>query len=225
MSHWLRQEETPFEPGLMIRAASRGTRTKATQSVLLRSVRVLNNKSLFGSSDVIVYAVVLDGYPDMKSKQPFWAQQFTFPDVQDGATLKAIDPNLGVVIYQGRPVDFLNIYLLVVRDKQATRDLAKVLSENLLAEGVGTLAGAAISTFAGLPPSVTAAMTREATKKAVQTTLDFFSKQKNPVIGAYYASLLAEKEFSKGMHPAGFPPALIACGDALEIAYEIRGSK
>lgn len=222
MSTWLREEEAPFEAGLMVHAASRVVRAKATYTLLLRSVRVVNNKSLFGSADVIVYAVVLDGYPDMESGKPFWAQQFAFPDVKDGATLAAIDPGLGVAIYRGRPADFLNLYLLVVRDKQATRDLAKVLSDNLVAEGLGTLMGAAISTYAGLPPGVTVPMVRDMAKKAVETTLDFFSKQKNPVIGVYYASLLAQRGLGAGLHPGGFPPDLLPCGDALEIAYEVR---
>jgi hypothetical protein len=206
----------------MVRAAARGVRAKDAYTVLLRSVRVVNNKSLFGTSDVIVYAVVFDGYPDMSSGRPFWAQQFAFPDVKDGATLGAIDPGLGVAIYHGQPADFLNLYLLVVRDKQTTRELAKVLNNNLVAEGLGTLAGAAISTYAGLPPGVTAPMARDMVKKAIETTLDFLAKQKNPVIGVYYASLLAQQQFSDGLHPAGFPPDLLVCGDALEIAYEVR---
>jgi hypothetical protein len=206
----------------MVHAASRATRAKATYTLLLRSLRVVHNKSLFGSADVIVYAVVLDGYPDMKSGKPFWAQQFAFPDVKDGATLGAIDPALGVAVYRGRPADFLNVYLLVVRDKQATRDLAKVLSDNLVAEGIGTIAGAAISTYAGLPPGITVPMARDLTRKAVETTLAFLAQQKNPVIGVYYASLLAEQDFGAGLHPAGFPPALLRCGDALEIAYEVK---
>jgi hypothetical protein len=221
MSKWLQQDEMPFEEELLVRAASRGARARATFTLLLRSIRVLNNKALFGSADVIIYAIVLDGYPDMKSGKAFWAQQFAFPGVNDGSTLKAIDPDHGVAIYHGRPADFLNMYLLVVRDKQTTRDLAAVLSDNLVAEGLGTLAGAAISTYAGLPPGITVPVVRELAKKAVETTLDFFAEQKNPVIGVYYASLLARQNFGKGLHPAAFPDALLPCGDALELAYEV----
>lgn len=222
MATWLRTEETPFEEGPLIRGATRGARATVDHTVLLRSIRVIDNKKLFGSADVIVYAVVLDGYPDMESGKPFWAQQFAFPDVRDGATLDAIDPDLGIALYRGKPADFLNLYLMVVRDKQATRDLAKVLSENLVAEGLGTIAGAAISTYAGLPPGITAPMVRDLAKKAVETTLDFFAKQKNPVIGVYYASLLPGHGYGSGLHPTGFPADRLSCGDALEIAYEVR---
>lgn len=222
MITWLQEDEEPFKEGLMIPAASRSARSKTSHTVLLRSVRVNNNKKLFGSSDVVVYAIVIDGYPDMQSGKPFWAQQFAFPDVKDGATLAAIDPDLGVVVYQGRPADFLNVYLLVVRDKQSTRDLAKVLNENLVAEGLGMVTGAAISTYAGLPPGITVEMARDLIKKAVETTLDFFSKQKDPVIGVYYASLLAQSSYGVGMHPVEYPPKLISCGNALDIAYEVR---
>ncbi len=221
MSRFLREEAAAFwlEP-MVIGGWLTGPR-KATYSILLRSVRVVNNKSLFGSSDVIVYAVVLDGHPG----RPFWAQQFAFVDVTDGATLGGIDPDLGVAIYQGQPRGFLNLYLMVVRDKQGARDLAEVLSNNLVAGGLGTLAGVAISTHEGLSQSVSAPMARELCTKAVETTLEFFSKQKNPVIGVYYASLLAGQCFGEGMHPGDFPPEQIQCGDALDIAYEVRADE
>lgn len=221
MATWLRAQEQPFDSGLLIQAASRSTRSKTAYAVLLRSVRVVDNHKLFGPADLIVYAVVVDGFPDMESGEPFWSQQLPFANVDDGASLDGIDSEAGLVIYSGKPADFLNLYLLVVRDKQTTRDLAQVLGDNLAAEGVGTLAGAAVSTFAGLPPGVTVPMARELVTKAVEKTLDYFVKQKNPVIGVYYASLLAQKDFGLGMHPKNYPPEHLSCGRALQIAYEV----
>jgi hypothetical protein len=221
MATWLRTQEQSFDSGLLIQAASRSTRARSAYTVLLRSVRVVDNHKLFGPADVIVYVVVVDGYPDMKSGKPFWSQQLLFAGVDDGATLGGLDSEAGLAIYRGKPADFLNLYLLVVRDKQTTRDLSQVLSDNLAAEGVGTLAGAAVSTLAGLPPGITVPMARELVTKAVDTTLDYFAKQKNPVIGVYYASLLAQKDFGAGLHPKNYPPEHLDCGKALQIAYEV----
>ncbi len=76
MSNWLLKEEPSFEPSLMVQSASRTVRSKETYSILLRNVTVLNNRRLLLSSDVIVYTVIVDGYPDMKSDQPSWGEEF-----------------------------------------------------------------------------------------------------------------------------------------------------
>jgi hypothetical protein len=221
MGNWLLEEESRFEPSLMVEGAARAARSRKTYSILLRNVKVLDNRRLFGAADVIVYSVVVDGYPDMKSGQPFWTKQLTFPHVKDGATLTSIDPDLGVLIYRGRARDFVNLYFLVVRDTESSRDLAKLLKENFIAQGIGTVAGAAVSIFANLPPQITAPMARELTTTAVDTTLDFFAGQKNVVIGTYYGSLLKGQSYGVGLHPADYPASRLNCGGALEIAYEV----
>jgi hypothetical protein len=221
MGNWLLKEESKFELAQAAGGASRAARSKKTYSILLRDVTVLDNRRLFGAADIIVYSVVVDGYPDMKSGQPFWTKQLTFANVKDGATLSSIDPDLGVLIYRGRARDFVNLYLLVVRDTQSSRDLAKLLQENFIAQGIGTVAGAAVSIFANLPPQITAPMARELTTTAVDTTLDYFTGQKNLVIGTYYASLLKAQAYGLGLHPASYPASRLNCGGALEIAYQV----
>ena len=226
MANWLLQEEMRFAPSLMVQGFTRadtGEGTAPTRVITLRNVTVLDNRRLFGNSDVIVHTVVVDGYPDMKSGQPFWVHQLDFSNVADGAVL-SIDPDLGVQIYRGVPADFLNLYVLVVRDTQASRRLAKMLRKNLMAESVGVAAGAAISIFAKLPPQITVPAARELVTKAVNTTLDYFGKKKNVVIGVYYASLLKELKYGAGMHPASYPSSRLNCGGAVEIAYEVRTS-
>lgn len=220
MSKWLFQEETPFDQSLLVSGAARVTRSIETYSILLRTVRILDNRRLFFASDIIVYTVTVDGYPDMKSEKPFWTQQFNFSDVKDGATL-SIDTNTGVLMYRGWPRGFLNLYLLVIRDTKSTQSFTKILQDNFVAQGLGTLAGAAVSIYADLPPTVTVPMTRDLTTKAVETTLDYFSNQQNLAIGTYYASLIKEKKYGVGLHPPNYPTAFISCGGALEIAYEV----
>ena len=43
-----------------------------------------------------VYAVVLDGFPDMTEKRSFWAHEINSADIKDGATLGGIDPEFGI---------------------------------------------------------------------------------------------------------------------------------
>ncbi|MBI2851675.1 MAG: hypothetical protein HYX84_01030 [Chloroflexi bacterium] len=222
MDMWLAREEASFEQKLFVPGAARAARSKNNYSILVRAVHILDNRRLFGASDVIVFTVVVDGYPDMKSKAPFWAQEFKFVDVKDGATLP-IDADLGALIYRGKPRDFLNLYILVVRDMESTRRFADLLSKNLVAKGLGTLAGAAVSIFSGLPSTMTVPVVRDLTTQAVETTLDYFRQQKNVAIGTYYASLIKEKnDFGSGLHPPDYPSSLVNCGGALEIALEVK---
>ena len=41
------------------------------------------------------------------------------------------------------------------------------------------------------------------TTKAIDTTLDYYSSQKNLSIGVYYGSLLREKDYGLGLHRRG----------------------
>lgn len=223
MAEWLCIEEAPLDDDLLVAAAPRAGRSKKSYLVTLRGVRVLDNKKLFGGADVGIHTVVIDGYPDMKSENPFWAQTLQFPNVKDG-NLLSIDPDLGFQLYRGKPQEFLNLYVMAVRNKNAARDFAKVLKDNMVGEGIGTLAGAAVSIYATVPAGFGPDAIRKLTTTAVNTTIDYFAKQKNPAIGVYYGSLLRENGFGLGPHPAGLPDDLIACGEGLQLGYDVTDS-
>src|SRR5437867_6568693 len=150
----------------------------------------------------------------MRSGLPFWTQQLQFTGVRDGADL-SIDPTTGALVYRGQPKDFVNFHLLLFRDTAATREFAKVLKDSFVAEGIGLAAAAAISIFSSLPPGITVPATRDLAKKAVNTTLDYFAKRKEKLIGTFYASLIRETDYGLGLHPAEFPVKLIHCGGAM----------
>jgi hypothetical protein len=221
MPRWLVEEEQTFKPAALGAYATRSSRAKATYSLLLRGLKVLDNKKFWGASDINVVSVVVDGYPDMKTGRPFWAQEMKFSGVRDGALL-SIDPDMGQLIYRGRPKDFLNLYLLVVRDTGATAGFAKLLQKNFLAEGIGTVAGAAVSIFAGMAAPVAASAARDMATRAVNATLDYYAKRKELLVGTYYGSLIGEMDYGRGVHPQGFPGSMIPAGGALELAYEVR---
>jgi hypothetical protein len=221
MPRWLVEEVQSFKPAVLTAYATRSARSKHEYSLLLRGLRVLDNRKFWGSSDINLFTVVVDGYPDMRTGRPFWSQELRFTGVKDGSLL-AIDPDMGQLIYQGRPKDFLNLYLLVMRDTTATADFAQLLKKNFVAEGIGTAAGAAISIFAGLPAPMAASAARDLATKAVNATLDHYSKRKAVVVGTYYGSLLGDVDYGRGLHPQGFPAKMIPAQEALELAYEVR---
>lgn len=221
MADWLCIEEFPIDKSILVPGAARAQRSQQEYALTLRAVRVLNNRKLFGGAEVHAHTVIIDGYPDMTSRNPFWAQSLLFPNVRDGDLL-SIDAQLGLQLYRGRPQDFLNLYVMVVRNKQAARDFAEVLKENMVGKGIGTLVGGAVSIFAQLPADLGVDVIRDLTTGAVNTTIDYFIKQKNPVIGVYYGSLTRETNYSSGYHPVGYPTELILCGEALQLGYKVE---
>jgi hypothetical protein len=224
MADWLCIDEAPLQKDVKVSVLARGGPHGEQYVVTLRGVRVLNNKKIFGGADVNLHAVVVDGLPDMKTKLPFWAQDFSFPAVKDGDLLP-IDPELGFQLYRGEPVGFLNLYVLAVRNKKASRNFAAVLKENMIANEIGTVAGGAISVFADLPQVPGIDAIRNIVTKSVNVTIDYFVQQKNPVIGVYYGSLTPENHWGEGMRPPGFPDEMIDCGDSLQLAYAVEEVK
>ncbi len=223
MAKWLHIEESPIDKSIFVAGAARAGRSKQGYVLTLRKVLVLNNKKLFGGAEVHAHTVVIDGYPDMKSKTPFWALSIMSPNVKDGDPM-SIDSELGLQLYRGKPDDFLNLYIMVVRSKKAARDFAKVLKENMIGQGIGTLVGGAVSIFAKLPTRLGPDAIRDLATGAVNTTIDYFIEQKDPVIGVYYGSLTREKKYGLGFHPAGYPDDLLSCGEALQLGYHVEKS-
>jgi hypothetical protein len=228
MTTFLLEEETLFEPSLLLQIPSRTQPAKDTFSILLRMIRILDNRRLFGSADVVIHCVTVNGFPDMKSGKPFWNQQISFYKVKDGYIHRFDDAGTtGYLLFRGRPHDFLNLYILVFRDMQSTREFAQLLNENFISEGIGYVTGGAISIYANLPPTITLPMIRDMTTNVVKATTNFFSRRKNVVIGVYYGSLLRGEDYGMGIHPPDYNPSqqmpkLLNCGDALQIAYEVR---
>jgi hypothetical protein len=227
LANWLLEEEPPIKRSLLLSIDSRAAPVKETYSVILHRVIIISNGRLFGKANLIGYFIIVNGYPDMKTGNPFWAQRLDFYNVRDGqAFVYDSNGDTGYLLFRGRPKDFLNLYFLVVKDNQSTRDFARILKANFASEGIGLAVGAAVSIFSGLPPTATGIDAYNLTKKAVDITLDYFSQQRNTVIGIYRTSLLKENDYGFGWHPPDYDPSdafprLKKCSDAVEIAYEV----
>ena len=220
MVNWLLKEEAPIKKSISDSSVSKPIRSEQPYSILLRKIHVVDNKRLFFSTDLVIYSIIIDGFPDMRSGNPFWVQELKFSDVDDNTTL-SIDPETGFLIYYGKPSGFLNLYILTVRDSSSIREFAKVLKDNFVAKGIGMIAGAAISIFAGQNQTI-GSITPTLAAGAVDLTIDYFINKGNKIIGVYYGSLLREDEYGNGFHPSSYPPELLDCGKVLGIAYEVR---
>jgi len=190
-------------------------------SLYLRDVTILNNKKLIGLSTAVLHSIVVNGLPDMTEKKPFWTWQMAFPNVGDGTKL-GIDSEFGIQVFTGKPLGFLNFYVLVSRDVESVREFASLLQKNMDAKNVGSVVGDLIPIFSALNP--TAAILSTASKlvtDAVQATMAYFQNRKDPIIGAYVTTLPKEKDYGVGLHPSNYPDSLIDCQGTMEIGYEV----
>jgi hypothetical protein len=55
----------------------------------------------------------------------------------------------GLIIFHGKPRDFINLYFIAFKDKQDTREFAEKLKNSFLAQGIGIVAEQALTIFAG----------------------------------------------------------------------------
>ena len=227
MGNWLLKEEPAFPSSYSV---SSGSGPEADYSILLRKIRILDNKKLFGGADILLYCITVNGYPDMKQRKPFWSQQLTLPSIKDG-DIRSFDEggDSGYLIFYGRPKDFMNLYIIAFKDVEQTREFAETLQRSFVAEGIGIAAGAAVTIFAGPAGLIAAPVARQLTNKAVDAALIHFRKKKNPIIDVYYGSLLRNKNFGEGLHPPEYdpkdsPPIMLECGGALTLAYEVAES-
>ena len=255
MVKWLLEEEMPIIAGPTVPAHTGGgfgvKHTMGTMAVLvqrlelfLRGVKVINNGRLFGKANLIVYAFATDGRWDPRSGLSLLSSNpLPFPKVKDGAEL-SIDPDQGVLVYDGTPTYFLNLQIVAVKDTANARAFAQALKDRLTPEKIGETAamvagsgmatGAALAGGGPIAALLAAGISADNAEKIrgvvtslVGAAVDYVAKQGNPLIGVYYGSLTQSgptggEPWGVGLHPKAYPNAMIDCMGAIHVAYEVK---
>ena len=228
MGNWLLKEEPAFPSSYPVLAGTGAT--EADYSILLRKIRILDVKKFWGPANILLSCIVVNGFPDMKNKRPFWSQQLTLTDMRDG-DIRSFDDGgeSGYIIFYGKARDFINLYFIAFKDEQDTREFAKILQESFVAEGIGNVVGALIPIFGGPAGAIAAPIARQMTTKAIESTLNYYKNKGNPIIDIYYGSLLRSNNFGVGPHPNEYdpqvsPPKMLEAGGALALAYQVEES-
>ena len=134
MGNWLLKEEPVFPSSYSVLS---GTIAEGDYSILLRKIRIIDNKRMFGRpANILLYCIIVNGYPNMRSRKPFWSQQLTLPAMRDG-DIRSFDEGgeSGYVIFHGKPKDFLNHYIVAFKDEQASVSSHKCCKRVLLLRG------------------------------------------------------------------------------------------
>ena len=229
MANWLLKEEPEFPSSYPVLSGSGAV--EADYTILLKRVRIIDNKKMFGRPEnILLYCIIVNGYQDMQNNMPFWSQQLQLPAMKDG-DIRSFDDGgeSGLIVFHGKPLAFINLYIIAFKDRQDTRQFAENLKNSFLAQGIGIVAEQAFTIFAGSAGTMAAKGARDATAKAIDSTLDHYKNMRNPILDVYYGSLLRSEKFRVGLHPIGYnptdsPPKMLNCGGVLELAYEVQKS-
>jgi hypothetical protein len=173
-------------------------------AVRLNELIIHNNRTWFGEGDIRLDALVVQGNGSASKNDFYHPNTFSFPRVADGDALSIGQP--GLLLYYGQPRYFLDLFLLVSRDRGNSDKLADLLAQNVTAKALDP----AVKPLVEL---ATSALTSTAVSLALQAAVTVGDVAYRAVqavtsntIGIYRASFLqVADKFGAGKHPeAGY---------------------
>ena len=171
-------------------------------AVRIPEIVIHDNKKWFGGeADIRLDALVVHG--SVKEGKPsgfYMPGTFRFARVADGDYLPIGKP--GLLIFHGRPLYFLDIFLTVSRDVKDSEDLSTLLVQNLKSQevqgAIGTLLGLAVA--APHVAAITAAL--GAAVVLGDFTCQILRKVTGQTVGLYRNAYLQFPDgFGVGRHP------------------------
>ena len=181
--------------------ALRGPGKVPPLALMLHDVVVHDVKKWFGEADVRLDALVVHGYGKKQDPESFYAPQtFRFSRVGDEDKLQIGES--GLLLFHGRPLHFLDIFITLSRDTKDSDSLADLLKKQL---GSQEMQGA-IATLAGLAIAAPQVAAVTAAVGAAALLGDFayrvIREAAGKTIGLYRASFLQYHHgFGTGRHP------------------------
>ena len=180
---------------------TRGSQQTPFLATMIQDIVIHDTKKWFGEADIRLDALVLHGGGEKDKPESFYYPQTVhFPRVADGDQLPIGEQ--GLLIFYGKPRHFLDITIMVSRDRKDSDDLAGLLSSQLRSAEFQT----AFSTLLGLAvaaPQVTT-VTAAVGAAAVIGNLAYqvMRQVTTNTIGLYRTSLLQYRDrFGIGRHP------------------------
>ena len=195
-------EEIGREMGASAETFTRGGGAVPRLAVQLRQVTCHDVHKLFGGAEVRLDALVVHGHAQGEDPSSvYMPQTYRFPDMRDHQQLP-IDYEHGLLIYNGQPLHFLDLFILASRDRKDSDDLATLLGQKFKDTEVQQ-AVAAVLALATSPPA--AAVTGALGAAAVLGDLAYgvVRAVSDKTIGMYRGSFLQFRDgFGVGRHPS-----------------------
>lgn len=171
-------------------------------AIRLHDIIIHDNKKWFGEADIRLDALVVHGQGKKSKPESFYMPRtFCFYRVDDGDRLP-IDET-GLLIFYGKPLYFLDVFIMVSRDREKSSDLSTLLSEQLQSDEVQAAIGTLISLAVSMPQLAVVTAALGAASILGNFALQVLRKATGGTIGLYRASWLQHRDnFGIGRHPS-----------------------
>jgi hypothetical protein len=190
-----------------------------TLAVSIHDVVVHNNRKWFGEADVRLDALVVTGYGGENDPSSFYMAKTTpFARIKDSDSLQI--GSGGLLVFHGRASHFVDLFLMVSRDRKDSADLSTLLSSSLNSDevkgAIGGLVGLAVAA-----PHVAAVIAAIGAAGALgDLAYRLLRTTTGSTIGLYRNSHLQHRDgFGIGLHPSP-PPESFRTND-LSFRYQI----
>lgn len=191
--------ELPIDP----REAMRGAQKVPNLAIRVHDIIIHDTKKWFGEADIRMDALVIHGHGSKDKPESFYAPRtFRFSRVSNGDRLPIGDE--GLLIYYGKPLHFLDIFITVSRDRGDSDDLSKLLPEQLQSTEVQGAIGALLGLATVAPPVAVVTSAVGAAATIGRFAYQVLRKATGSTIGLYRTSYLQYRDrfgISPRRHP------------------------
>jgi hypothetical protein len=169
-------------------------------AVSLDRLVIHDNRKWFGEADIRLDAFVVHGHGAEREPESFYVPQtFRFSRVRDDDELPIGEA--GLLLFYGRPLYFLDLFLTVSRDRRDTDDLSSILAGQLqdeqVKDAVGKLVGLVVAPEVA---AVTAAL--GAAARLGEFVYQVLRRVTGATVGLFHTSWLEHRDgFGVGRHP------------------------
>ena len=178
-----------------------------TLAVSLHDVVIHDNRKWFGEADVRLDALIITGYGEKDSPESFYMPKTaSFARVKDSARLQ-IGPG-GLLAFYGPVAHFLNIFVMVSRDRKDSDDLAAILKTGLQSQEVSGAVGSLLGLAVAAPQVAVVTAGFAAAGVVGEFAYRLLRQATGSTIGLYRNSHLEVRDgFGIGQHPGPAPAA------------------
>lgn len=190
-----------------------------TLALSIHDVVIHDNRKWFGEADVRLDALVVTGYGQQNDPASFYMPKTaTFARIMDSDSLQI--GSGGLLAFHGKASHFVDLFLLVSRDRQDSADLATLLKGGLKSDEVKGALGGLLGLAVAAPQVAAVTMGVAAAGVLGEFAFRVLRAATGSTIGLYRNSHLHHRDgFGIGLHPA--PPARTFRVNDLSFRYEI----
>jgi hypothetical protein len=177
---------------------------KSRVAVLIRKVVCRDVQKIFGGAQIRLDALVVHGAGTKDDPDSFYMPgTFRFADIRDHQQLP-IDPDHGMLIFEGIPLHFLDIFLIASRDRKDSDDLASLIKKTLTDPKNQATVAALVGIGVAAPPVAVISAAIGAAVTLGDLAYQVVRSVSDKTIGMYRVSFLDRRDnFGIGRHPPG----------------------